>query len=79
MISKQDAKKEVTTLMADGGFKARKSNFTLLATRAGLGGWKNAVEAIVSKKDVNMAKNNLSGNDIFWLTKAELRRAADLL
>lgn len=79
MISKRDAKKEITTFMIDGSFKATKSNFTLLATRSGIGGWKNAVDAIVNQNDRSMAKRTISDTGLFWLTKNELRRAANLL
>lgn len=78
MQNKRDANREVTTFMSDGGFKATRSNFTMLATRSGLGGWKDAVDAIVNKKERSMAKNTINDVGLFWLNKSELRRAADL-
>jgi hypothetical protein len=79
MQNKRDAKLDIKEVMSDEGFKASRAHFILLSTRAGLGGWKKAVEAVVIKTDIEMAKHNLYQNDIFWLTKAELRRAADLV
>lgn len=79
MVSKRDARKDVNTFMRNGRFEARKSNFTLLAKRAGIGGWREAIDAVVNKNDTEIAKTNLAVGDPFILTKSELRRAADLL
>lgn len=79
MISKRDAKADIMTITAGQGLVASKSNFTLLATRAGIGGWKDAVNAVVSKNDREFAIKNLQNNENFCLNKTELRRAADLV
>lgn len=80
MVSKRDAKKSIDDLMPDGDmFCATRANFTLLATRAKIGGWKKAVDAIVNKSDKDFAYKNITNGEAFLLNKTELRRAADLL
>jgi len=78
MVNKTEARKDIHSLMKGNTFRASKSNFTLLSSRYNLGGWKNAVSAIVNKTDVDIAQANLATGSTFCLNKTELRRAANL-
>jgi len=79
MLNKNEAKGDVYRHMNSETFPAEKRNFSMLAKRSGIKGWRNAVLAIVNKNDTDDAINLISGGDTFCLNKTELRRAANLV
>ena len=79
MVSMRSFDNCIKDVSHHGHLKAYKSDFILLSKRAGLGGWKNAVTAVVNRPYVDDAVESFSNGGFYRITKSELRKAATLL